>query len=150
MEFAFGNGAVAEKAGGDDVFATHVIGQRHPDRERQPTADNGISAVEIGRPVEQVHGAAPPAAATLLLAKHLGENRRHRHAADQRLAMLAIGRHNPVALLQDRYYPDRDRLFAVVKVQKSADLLQGVKLSALFLETADADHLLQEVKRMRP
>jgi hypothetical protein len=119
-----------------------VIGQRQSDRERQPTADDGISTAEIGRPVEQVHGASPPAAATILLAIHLGENRRHRHAADERLAVLAISRDNPVALLQDRYYTDRDRLFAVVK---SADLLLGVKLGALFLKSADADHLLQEV-----
>jgi hypothetical protein len=122
-----------------------VIGQRQSDRERQPTADDGISTAEIGRPVEQVHGASPPAAATILLAIHLGENRRHRHAADERLAVLAISRDNPVALLQDRYHTDRDRLFAVVKMQKSADLLLGVKLGALFLKSADADHLLQEV-----
>jgi len=64
--------------------------------------------------------------------------------------VLAISRHNPVALLQDRYHTDCDRLLAVIEMQKSANLLQGVELGALFLKAADADHLLQEFQRVRP
>ena len=56
------------------------------------------------------------------------------YAAHERLSVLAISRDHPVALFQDRNYPDGDRLFAVVKMQESADLLLGVNLGALFLE----------------
>ena len=149
VKLAFGDGALAEEAGRDDVLAAHVVGERKPDRERQPAADDGIAAVEIGGAVEQMHGAAAPAAASLLLAVHLGERRRHRHAAHQRMAMLAVGRDDPVALLEHRDDADGDRLLAVIEMQEASDLLLGVELGAFVLEPANADHLLQQVEHMR-
>ena len=99
MELTFGDGAVAEKAGRDDVVATHAVGERQADRKRQSAADDGVAAVEVGCPIEQVHGAAPPAAATLLLAVHFGKSRRHRHPADQCLPVLPVSCHHAIALL---------------------------------------------------
>ena len=99
VKLAFGDRAVAEEAGRHDALAAHVVGERKSDRQRQSAADDGIAAVEIGRPIEQMHGAAATAAAAFLLAVHLGEHRRHRHAAHQRVAVLAVGGDDPVALL---------------------------------------------------
>ena len=132
MKLAFGDGAFAEKAGRNDVLAAHVIGERQPDRERQPAADDGIAAVEIGAPIEQVHRAAAPAAAALLLAVHFRESRRHRYAAHQRMAVLAIGGDDAVALLQHRDDADGDRLLAVIEMQKAANLLLRVELVRTF------------------
>ena len=100
VELAFGDRAFAEEAGRDDVLALHLVGKREPDSERQAAADNGVAAIEIGGAVEQMHRAAAPAAAAFLLAVHLGHHRGHRHAAHQRLAVLAIGRDDAVARLQ--------------------------------------------------
>ena len=150
VKLAFGDGALAEEAGGDDVLAAHVIGERKPDRQRQSAADDGVAAIEIGGAIEQVHGAAASAAAAFLLAVHLGERRRHRHAAHERMAVLAIGGDDPVALLQHRDDADGDRLFAVIEMQEAADLFLRVELRALVLEAADADHLLQQIQRMCP
>ena len=55
VKLALGDGAFAEKAGGDVIFATHLIGERKTDGERQPAADDGVAAIEIGGPVEQMH-----------------------------------------------------------------------------------------------
>ncbi len=48
VKFAFGDRAFAEEAGGDDIVALHVVGEREPDRERQAAADDGVAAIEIG------------------------------------------------------------------------------------------------------
>ena len=98
VELALGDRAFAEEAGGDDVVAPHAVGEREPDRQRQAAADDGVAAVEIGRAVEQMHRAAAPAAAAFLLAVHLGQRRGHRYAAHQRVAVLAIGGDDAVAL----------------------------------------------------
>ena len=149
MKLAFGHGAVAEETGRDDAVAAHVIGERQPDRQRQTAAHDGVAAIEIRGAVEQVHGAAAPAAAAFLLAVHLGQCSRHRDSAHQGVAMLPVGRDDPIALLQHRNDADRDRLLAIVKVQKPPDLLLGVELRALVLEAADADHLLEQIERVR-
>ena len=148
VKLAFGDGAFAEEAGGDDVLAPHAIGERKSDRQRQTAADDGIAAIEIGGAVEQVHGAAAPAAAAFLLSVHLREHRRHRHAAHQRVPVLAIGGDDPVALFQHRDDADGDRFLAVVEMQKPADLLLRVEFGAFVLEPADADHLLQQIQHV--
>ena len=148
MKLAFGDGALAEKAGRHVVLSTHLVGERKADRERQPTADNGIAAVEIGGPVEQMHRAAPSAAASLTFAVHLGERGLHRHAAHQGMAMLAIGGDDPVARLEHRDDTDRHRLLSVIEMQEASDLLLGVKLGTFVLEPANADHVPQQVERV--
>jgi hypothetical protein len=65
-------------------------------------------------------------------------------------AVLPVGRHHAIALLQNWYDADRNRLFTIVEMEKSADLFLSIKLVALFLETTDAEHLFQELQRMSP
>ena len=62
--------------------------------------------------------------------------------------MLAIGRDDPVPLLEHRDHTHGDRLLSVIEVQEASDLFLGVKLRAFVLEPADADHVLQQVERM--
>ena len=102
MKFTFRNGTVAKEARDHQLVALHVIGERQADGERQATADNGIAAIEIVGAIEQMHRSAATTAAAFLLAIHLGHHRRHRHAAHQRLAVLAIGRDDAVTLFQRR------------------------------------------------
>ena len=121
MKFALGHGALAEKTGCYDVIAPHVIGERQPHRERKAATDDCVAAVEVGRPIEEMHGAAAAAAAALLLAEHLGKRRGHRHAAHQGVRMLAVGGDDPIALLKDRNDADGDRLLAIVEMKEAAD-----------------------------
>ena len=141
VKLALRDRAFAEEAGGHDVLAAHAVGERQPDRERQAAAHDSVAAVEIGRAIEQVHRAAAPAAAALLLAVHFGEHGGHRYAAHERVPVLAIGRDDPVALFEHRDDADRDRFLAVVEMHEASDLLLRVELRALVLEAADADHL---------
>jgi hypothetical protein len=127
------------------VLALHPVAEREPRRQRQAAADDGVAAVEVRLRVEEVHRAAAPAGAAGRLSVHLGECRLHAHAARERMAVLAVGRDDPVALRERRHHADGDRLLAVVEVKKSADLLLRVELGAFRLEAADAQHAAQEL-----
>jgi hypothetical protein len=150
VKLAFGDGALAKEAGGDNVFAAHVIGEREADRQRKSPADNGVATVEITLPVEKMHGATAATAAALLLAIHFGERGFHRHSAHERMAMLAIGRNDSIAFFEHRNHTDGDRLLAVVKMKKTPDLLLRIKFGTFVLKLTDTDHLLQEIQFMRP
>ena len=150
MKFALGDGAVAEETGRDDAVAAHVVGKRKSDCERQPAPHDGVAAIEVGGAIEEMHGAAATSAAAFLLSIHLGERCLHRYSAHQRMAMLAISSDNPVALVEHGDDTDGDGLLAIIKVHEAPDFLLGVKLGTLLLEAADADHLAQKIKRVRP
>ena len=96
VERALGDGTVAEIAGGDPVAVQHRVGQRQTHRQRQAAGDDRVAAVEPSGGVEQVHRPAPAPRAALLLAEHLGHDRGHRQAAQQRVRMLAVGGHHRV------------------------------------------------------
>ena len=123
MKLAFSDSAVPEEAGRHAVASPHAIGECEPNRQRQTAAHDGVAAMEICRTIEQMHGAATPAAAALLLSVHLRKHRGHRHPAHQRLPMLAVGGHDPITLLEYRYDADGNRFLAVIEVQKPPDLL---------------------------
>src|SRR5512136_241499 len=100
-----------------------MVGKCKTNRQRQATTDDGIPTMEIGGAVEQMHGATAPAAASFLLAVHLGHDCSHRYAAYQRMPMLAIGRDYSVALFQHGDDAHRDCLFTIIEVKEAADLL---------------------------
>jgi GTP cyclohydrolase III len=97
---------------------------------------------------EQVHRAAAAAGAAFGLAVHLGHDLRHRHAAGQRVAVLAVGGDNAVVFAENGDHAHGDRLLAVIEMQEPADLLLGVELGAFVLEMADADHALEQLEHM--
>src|SRR5450759_4941540 len=94
-----------------------------------------------------MHRAAVPMAAPLLLAVHLRHDRARRHAAHQRMTMLAISGKDRIVARELGHHPARDRLLADIQMQEAADLAGAVNLRAFFLETADARHLAQVGKR---
>ena len=130
------------------LAALHLVGERDADRERQPAADDRVAAIEPGRAVEDVHRSAAPAAASFLLAEHLGHQPVHADAARDRLAVLAIGRDDGVLGRKRLHDADRNRLLAIIEVQKAEDLLRLVQLDAFRLEMPDADHLAQQMMQM--
>src|SRR5208282_5490979 len=142
VKLAFRYGAVTEKAGRNDFLALHVIGKRKPDSKRQPATHYCVAAIKVGSAVKQMHRAATPAATAFPLSVHFGEHHGHRHTTHKGLAVLPIGRDDPVALLQHGNDTHRNRFLSVVKVKEAADLLLGVKFGALVFELTDADHLL--------
>ncbi len=91
MKLALRRRAFAEAADRHPVLALHLVGKRNADGERQSARHDGIAAIEAMLGIEQMHRAAASPAAALDLAIHLGHDVPHRHAAGERMAMLAIG-----------------------------------------------------------
>ena len=144
MELALDDGALAEEAAGDAVASGELVGQREPDGDREAAADDRVAAVEAALRVEEVHRAAPPAAAARRLAVHLGHERGRRQAARERVAVVAVGGDERVVRPERRHGPGRDRLLADVEVEEAADLAQAVQLGRLLLEAPDEEHLAKE------
>src|SRR5207244_12698544 len=63
VEHALLGGAVAERDGGHGIAAAHLEGQGDPGGVRHRAPDDGGGAIDTGRDVDQVHRAAPAAAA---------------------------------------------------------------------------------------
>ena len=149
VELALVDRAFAEEAHREGGTPLHPVAERQSHGERQTAADDGVAAVEPGLAIEKVHRAAAAATAALEPAVHLGHQHGHRDAAGDRLAVLAIGGDHRILGPDGLHDPDRDRLLAVVEVQKAPDLLRLVQLEALLLEPADADHLLEQMEIVR-
>jgi hypothetical protein len=64
------------------------------------------------------------------------------------MAVLAVGGDKAVARLEHWNDSGGDRFFAVIEVEKAADLLLRVEFGAFLLEAADADHVTQEIKHV--
>src|SRR5690606_3713162 len=111
-------------------------------------ADDRVAPVEATPDVEQVHRPAAAAAAAFALAEHLGHHRCGRHAACQRMAVLAVGGEDAVVVAQLRHRAGSDRLLADVQVQEAANAAGAVELGAFLLEAPDAHHLPQQSARV--
>src|SRR4029078_10348723 len=79
---------------------------------------------------------------------HLRHEARHRQAARERVAMLAIGRDDGVGRRERAQDAGRDRLLANIEMEETANLLRAVELDALLLETPDAEHRAQQLEPM--
>ena len=149
MECALGDRPFAEEADRDRVAPLQRLAlqrQRQTDGQGQTAGDDRVATPEAGGAVEQMHGPAVATRATLLLAIHLSHDRVHRHPAQQRMAMLAVGGDHIVLRLQVGHHPSGDRLLADVEVQKTADLAFAVELSAALLKPPDAQHVAQSIQ----
>ena len=140
VELAFRRRAVAKEAGGDLSPALHLVGQCQPHREGQAAAHDRIATVETVPASNRCIEPPRPPAGAFLFAVHFGHHGAHRDAADQRLAVLAISRHNGVvaarAPASRRPHSPPPRL----QMKKAANLLGAVELGATLLEAADAEH----------
>ena len=144
VELPFRHGAIAEETRRHPLATGHRIGERESDRNRQPPADNRVASVEAGRGIEDVHRAAPPTAAALLLPVHLGHQPAGVDPARQRVAMLAIGGDDGVFCRQRTHATGGDSFLPDVEVQESPDLPRAVQLGTLLLEPPNAEHVTQE------
>ena len=99
-EGALVGGAVAHHREDHVLGALVVGGQRHARGEREGAADDAVAAEEAPLAVEQVHRAAAAAGGAVLAAEQLGHHGVGVGAARERLAVLAIGRHQVVGLAQ--------------------------------------------------
>ena len=114
MKGAFGRRTFAEIAGGHPWLAQLLVGQRESHRQRQAAAHDRVAAVEAGARVEQVHRAAAPAGATLLLTEHLGHDLGHRDTPKQGVRVISVGGHHRILGFQHPQRPGGHRLFTDV------------------------------------
>ena len=66
--------------------------------------------------------------------------------ANQRVAVLAIGRHDAVVLAERVQRTNTYGFLPDVEVQEPPDLLLRIELGALLLESANADHVPQQLE----
>ena len=62
--------------------------------------------------------------------------------------MLAIGGDDRIVRGEGLHRSDRHRFLADVEMEEAADLSEAVELDGLLLETADPEHLMQELLRV--
>src|SRR5512138_1351769 len=94
-----------------------------------------------------MHRAAAAVRAAFALAVHLGHDGAHRHAAQQRLAVLSIGGDDVVLGRERRHGARRHGFLPNVEVQEAADLARAVELGALLLQPPDAQHVGEQPDR---
>mmetsp|Transcript_29212 Transcript_29212/g.72879 ORF Transcript_29212/g.72879 Transcript_29212/m.72879 type:complete len:293 (-) Transcript_29212:84-962(-) len=126
-------------------------GARGAHRVRQLLRDESPAALEVRLLVVDVHRPARPAARARVLGEELGHHRAGRHAARERVRVLAVVRVLDVAALDRVGHEGGDRLLAVVQVHEATDVALHVRLVARVLElAAELHHLvrLEEVLRL--
>ena len=86
--------------------------------------------------------------APLDLAVELGHDRVRVRSARERVAVRAVRRREHVAVLHRAADADRDRLLADRDVQEAGQLAGAEPLLHLLLETADQQHLAEELVQL--
>jgi len=109
-------------------------------------ADDAVSAEEVHVAVEQVHRAALAAHHAVDAPEQLGHHRARRHAARERLTVVAIGGDDVVVGPQHRDRAGAARLLPDVEVAEAADLAERVRLGAPLLEAALEEHRPQKLE----
>jgi hypothetical protein len=89
-------GAVAEEADGHGRIAAVLIRQRHPGRQGQMRADDGMAAPEVAADIGQVHRAAFALRGAGGLAEEFGHHDTRREAARDSRPVVAVGGDDPV------------------------------------------------------
>ena len=140
-EGALVGGAVAHHREDHVLGALVVGGERDARGERERAADDAVAAEEAPLAVEEVHRAATASRGAVLAAEQLGHHGVRVRAARERLAVLAIGRHEVVGFAQRLGGADDGALLADREVEEAADLGLGVHLAGALLEAADEHHL---------
>jgi hypothetical protein len=117
------------------------MGKAEPGADRHLGAHNAMAAKEILLAAEHVHRAA---LAVRITAPPPGQFRHHAlriHAAGQHVAVIAVGGHDRVALLQRRLHADDHRLLPDIKMAEPTDQPHAVHLPGPLLEAADQQHV---------
>src|SRR5690606_16501538 len=127
------------------VGAAVLGGKGKAGAERDLAADDAMSAQEIDRGVEEVHGAALAPGAPGGLAVQFRHDGAGRHAPRERLAVLPVGAHDVIVLTQRGNRAHGHGFLPDVQVAESADPAEAVGLAGLLFEAAYEQHLAQPV-----
>ena len=134
-----------------DLIAAAIL-DREADagRERHVAADDAVAAEEVQCCVSNMCIEPPlPREQPSLPAEQLGHDGARRHAARERLAVIAVRRDDVVVGAKHRDRAGADRLLADVQVAEAADLAERVRLGAALLEAALEQHRAQQLDVQR-
>ena len=145
VERARVRGAVAEERDRDALLALELERERGADDPGEPARDDGVRPEVPDLEVVQVHRAAEPARAALLLPVQLGHDRVDVRPLRDRVAVRAVGRRDDVLARERGADPGRDRLLPDRDVQEPGQLAGAEALLDLLLEAPDQEHLAEEV-----
>src|SRR5574338_1126606 len=95
-----------------------------------------------------MHRPAASPATAIRFAKHLRQQRAHRHATCESMTMFEISGDNPIVSPQRLHCANGDRLFTDVEMKKTANLAEAIELYTFFFEASDAEHLAQQRQQM--
>ena len=131
----------------EDHLVAAAILDREADAggERHVPAHDAVAAEEVQVAVEEVHGAALAVHHAVAAPEQLGHHVARRHAARERLAVVAVGGDDVVVGAKQRERARAHRLLADVEVAEAADLAERVGLGAALLEAALEQHRVQQL-----
>src|SRR5690606_11895992 len=141
VDLALVGGAIAEVAERDVVVAAVLLCERKPRAERNVSADDPMSAVEVLLHGEHVHRAALALGVAAAAARELGHHALGIHAASQHVAVVAGGGVHLITFLRAHLQTDDDALLTDVEMAEAADEAHAVELAGLLFEPADEQHL---------
>ena len=136
--------AVAEHADDRVVGLPVVAREGDAGGERQVAAHDPVAAEEAALQVEEMHRAAAALGAPVLTPEQLRHDGVDRRATGQRLAVLAVGREEVIAVAHGVDGADDRGLLADAEVEKAADLGLRVHLPRPLLEAPDEHHPLED------
>ena len=130
-----------------DLVAAAIL-DREADagRERHVAADDAVAAEEVRGCVSNMCIEPPlPRAHAVDAAEQLGHHGARRHAARERLAVVAVRRDDVVVGAEQRERAGAHRFLSDVQVAEAADLAERVRLGAALLEAALQQHRAQQL-----
>ncbi len=125
------------------------MGEGETCTERHLGTDDAVAAIEGVLGAEHVHGTALAAADPRFAPGQLGHDHLRVDAIGEHVAVVAIAGDDAVlALFQSALQAHGHGFLADIEVAKAADQAHAVKLTCLFLETANEQHLLIEGEQL--
>ena len=147
MERAGVHDRLAHEADADLIAAAILDREADAGRERHVAADDAVAAEEVRGCVSNRCIEPPlPRDAAVDAAEQLGHDGARRHAARERLAVIAVGRDDVVVGAQHRDRAGADGFLSDVEVAEAADLAERVRLGAALLEAALQQHRAQQLE----
>ena len=137
--------AVAEKRDRDPALAFHLRREAGAGDDRDPARDDAVGAEHADAEIGDVHRAALALAIAGLPPVELGHHAVEIGTLGDAMAVAAMRRDDPVALVERGADADRDRLLADIAMHDAVDLAGEVVGRGAFLEAADRQHPAQHL-----
>src|SRR4030095_9788116 len=140
VEGALIDRSITEEAERHTIFAPVFNGKSHPDRQRNMSGDNSVTAVHVIFAVEEMHRTAQAARAACFFSKKFRHTCVRARAASKRVSMIAVSGDNVVIVTNGSDSAGHDCFLPNVKMTKAADLLRLILLTGAFFETPNQQH----------